>query len=132
MVKTTLDNKDNNEQLPIIQQFNSYINSRDIKGLATLMTDGHTFIDSANTTFKGKENVLKTWNGFFELFPDYKNVFEKFLSHNNTVVIIGRSICSDKRLDGPALWTVKLEDGKVAEWRVYEDNPENRKLLGTG
>jgi len=31
-----------------IVEFNEHINNRDLDGLATLMTDGHTFIDTAD------------------------------------------------------------------------------------
>jgi hypothetical protein len=33
-------------------------------------------------------------------------------------------------LDGPAIWTAKTSDGKVSEWRVYEDTKANRQRLG--
>ena len=120
-------NKD--EQKAIVLQFNEYINKQNIDGLAALMTDDHTFIDSANNIIHGKEKSLEAWKGFFELFPDYRNVFSNLESHNGFVVITGHSICSDKRLNGPALWTAKIKDNKVAEWRVYADTPENRKRL---
>ena len=48
----------------------------------------------------------------------------------NKVVVVGRSSCSDKRLDGPALWAAKESDDKLAEWRVYEHTPANRSTLG--
>jgi hypothetical protein len=28
-------------------------------------------------------------------------------------------------LNGPALWSVQIADGKVREWRVYDDNAAN-------
>jgi hypothetical protein len=45
------------------------------------------------------------------------------------VTMIGYSISSDERLEGEAIWTAIISDGKVAEWRVYEDTPENRQRL---
>jgi hypothetical protein len=39
------------------------------------------------------------------------------------------SVCSDNRLSGPALWTAEVVGGLISEWRVYEDNTTNRKLL---
>ena len=121
-------NKD--EQKAVVLQFNEFINKRNKDGLATLMTDDHIFIDSANNIIHGKEKSLEAWKGFFELFPDYRNVFENLEPHNGLVVIAGHSICSDKRLDGPAIWTAKTKVNKVTEWRVYRDTPENRKQLG--
>jgi ketosteroid isomerase-like protein len=117
------------EEKAIALQFNEYINKQNIDGLATLMTDDHTFIDSANNIIHGKEKSLEAWREFFELFPDYRNVFANLEPHNGFVVITGHSICSDKRLNGPALWTAKIKNNKVAEWCVYTDTPENRKRL---
>lgn len=117
------------EDKDIVFQFNEYINKQNIDGLATLMTDDHAFIDSGNNILHGKENVMEAWKGFFELFPDYRNVFENLEPHNGLVVIVGHSVCSDKRLNGPALWTAKIKNNKVSEWRVYADTPENRKQL---
>jgi ketosteroid isomerase-like protein len=119
----------NDEQQNIVLQFNECINRRDLQGLAILMTDDHTFIDKANQAVQGKEHVVAAWQGFFALFPDYQNIFERVESRNSLVAISGHSTCSEKLLDGPALWTAKLKDEKVAEWRVYEDTPENRTLL---
>lgn len=118
------------QQNTIALQFNACINRRDLQGLATFMTEDHTFIDKANHEVQGKEQVVEAWKGFFALFPDYRNIFERVESRNPLVVIIGRSTCSEKALDGPALWTAQLRGEKVAEWRVYEDTPENRKRLG--
>ena len=114
----------------IVLRFNDGINLRDIDGLASLMTDDHAFIDSAGTTTRGKDHVLAAWRGFFQSVPDYKNVFERVMAKGNVVTVVGRSTCSYAPLDGPALWVARIEDDKVAEWRVYEDGPETRTQLG--
>ncbi len=119
----------NDHQKTIALQFNECINSRDLDGLAALMTDDHTFIDAANNPVHGREHVVEAWNGFFALFPDYRNIFERVESRNQLVAILGRSTCSEPQLDGPALWTAKVRDDKVAEWRVYTDTVDNRKAL---
>ena len=121
-------NKD--EQKAIVLQFNEYINKQNIDGLATLMTDDHIFIYSDNHIIHGKGKSLEAWREFFKLFPDYRNVFENLELQYGFIVITGHSICSDKRLDGPAIWTAKTKVNKVTEWRVYRDTPENRKQLG--
>jgi ketosteroid isomerase-like protein len=109
--------------------FNEHINNRDLTGLARLMTDDHTFIDTAGHEIRGKSACLEAWRGFFKAFPDYRNVFDRLFVEDTTVVVIGRSSCSDVRLDGPALWVAKARDDKLAEWRVYEDTPTNRFTL---
>jgi ketosteroid isomerase-like protein len=113
----------------IVIQFNNYINSQNLKGLENLMTDNHTFIDSINNSIKGKENCIKAWSAFFKAFPDYQNHFTALHCKDNTVFIEGNSICSDKRLDGPALWTAQIENDKISEWRVYEDSEESRTMI---
>jgi len=113
-----------------VLRFNEFINSGDIEGLGGLLVDGHRFTDSAGNIFKGKESALKAWREFFRLFPGYKNVFENIRSREGLVIIKGRSVSLDERRNGPALWTAKVEEGKIAEWRVYEDTKENRRRLG--
>ncbi len=114
----------------VVQRFNEGINNRNINLIANLMTDDHSFVDAASNTLQGKEGVLEAWNGFFNSYPDYRNIFESLVSKDDTVTIIGRSTCSDGRLDGPAIWTAKINGNKVAEWRMYDDTPANRRLVG--
>jgi ketosteroid isomerase-like protein len=113
----------------IVTRFNESINNRDIDTLAAFITDDHSFIDSADQSFQGKEKVVETWKGFFVAFPDYKNHFDTLTEKDELVIVTGRSTCSFKELNGPALWTAKIRDGKVSEWRVYDDTSENRKRL---
>jgi ketosteroid isomerase-like protein len=119
-------------QHAVVRQFNESINRRDLAALAALMTADHTFIDSADDAVHGKENVLQAWKGFFEAFPDYRNTFWEMSSCGEVVTIVGYSTCSDERLRGPAIWTARIENERVAEWRVYEDTHENRQRLGIG
>ena len=66
---------------------------------------------------------------FFNMLPDYRNHFVKIESRENLVIIVGFSTCSHKSLEGPALWTAKIENDRVAEWRIYDDTEENRNFL---
>jgi ketosteroid isomerase-like protein len=111
--------------------FNEAINGRALEALAALMTDDHTFVDSAGSVLAGQDAVLAAWKGFFEAFPDYRNVWSEVTSKGQTVIAMGRSVCSNEpALDGPAIWTARTRDGKVSEWRVDEDTPRNRRRLG--
>src|SRR5262249_23033039 len=103
--------------------FNEHINNRDLGGLAALMTDDHTFIDTAGHAIRGKLKCLEAWRGFFTSFPDYRNIFDSLMVDGNSVAVVGRSTCSDARLDGSALWLATTTDDKLFEWRVYEDTP---------
>jgi len=108
-------------------QFNECINYQDIKGLSNLMTEDHTFIDREGGVFKGKESMTKGWLDFFNQFPDYKNIFTRVESRDNLVIIIGYAIWSKESSEDHVIWTAKIEDDLVAEWRIYVDTEENRK-----
>lgn len=114
----------------VVSRFNGFINARDIEGLSAMMTDDHIFIDSANRQVIGKVDCIRAWKGFFAAFPDYQNHFEHVSAHAELIVLMGRTSCSDARLDGAALWSARVRDEQVSEWRVFEDTVSNRKLLG--
>jgi hypothetical protein len=114
----------------IALRFNFCINTRDIQGLEHLMANNHVFIDSAGNVQIGKLACLSIWEEFFKMFPDYKNVFSTIRIRDNIIIMMGYSSCSDPRLDGPAIWSANIQNGKVEEWHVYEDTPLIRLELG--
>jgi ketosteroid isomerase-like protein len=118
------------DPIEIVRTYNGCINSRDLDKLALLMDEAHTFVDTAGTRVKGKTAGKETWRGFFKQFPDYRNVFEKLEKRDDSVIIVGKSVCSFEPLNGPALWKVKTRNGKVLEWRVFDDTVKNRRSLG--
>ena len=99
----------------LVIAFNECISRGDIDELASLMTDNHTFADSVGNMVAGKAAVLEAWRDFFHSFPDYRNTFEQWKVEGDVVTIRGRSHCSDKRLDGPALWRAVVLDQALAE-----------------
>lgn len=113
----------------IVIEFNNCINSRDIDGLSRLLADDYVFIDSENTAREGKQTGINDWSEFFRMFPDYMNNFDEFIEKEDMIIILGNSVCSDERLSGPAIWTAKIKDEKIYEWRVYEDKEDIRKIL---
>ena len=113
----------------IVAAFSDAINSRDLGKLALFISEDHTFIDSAGGKVMGRRDCVLAWEGFFKQFPDYKNMFEHMEIRGDVVITFGHSRCSDQRLNGPALWTAIIKNNLIQEWRVYDDTPENRKLL---
>ncbi len=99
-------------------RFNEKINQRDLEGLAELMADDYTFISNSGEVTKGKDVNKQGWKEFFEEYPDYKNIFTCVTVQNNVVVMVGYSTCSYKPLDGPNIWTAKIRDRRISEWRV--------------
>jgi ketosteroid isomerase-like protein len=110
--------------------FNQAINARDLAGLVSRMTEDHRFIDIENHTVRGREAAERAWRGFFESFPDYRNVFETLTSRDDRVFVLGHSECSVEVLKGRAIWTALIRGECVAEWRVYADDEASRRILG--
>ncbi len=108
--------------------YNEYINNRDLEGVISLMADNHHFIDSKNRV-ESKEQMKISWKEFFAEYPDYRNIFHTVISRGNDVILLGHSECSEPVLDGPAIWTAKVENDQIVEWRIYLDTEENRRAL---
>ena len=86
------------------------------------MSEDHTFIGSEGNVISGREVVLGAWRGFFDAFPDYRNVWTEVVLRGTAVIALGRSVCAiDPDLDGPVIWTASVRDHQVCMWRVYED-----------
>jgi ketosteroid isomerase-like protein len=109
-------------------KFNEKINQQDLEGLAELMTDDHMFVDSDNNKTKGKQTMLNGWKEFFKTYPEYKNTFTCITTQNNIVIMIGYSTCTHKPLNGPNIWTAKIRDKQVSEWRVIWLNRRQEQL----
>jgi ketosteroid isomerase-like protein len=110
-------------------QFNEYINKQDIESLANLMTEKHTFIDRDGFVVKPKEKMIKAWVKFFQLFPEYKNTFTRVESKDNLVILIGYAYWDEKNNHDSAIWTAKIENDLVAEWRIYPDTEKSKRIL---
>ena len=111
--------------------FNGCINARDMLGLAQLMANNHSFIDTAGHAIIGKTACLEAWRSFFDAYPGYRNILEAFSSRGTRVTMVGHSVCPGfSALEGPALWTALAAPEGLTEWRVYEDTPQERHRLG--
>ncbi|MFX1479628.1 MAG: hypothetical protein ACFFCI_16015 [Promethearchaeota archaeon] len=105
--------------------FNENINNHDIKGLSNLMTKDHIFIDRKDECYG---DMVNGWIEFFDNYPTYKNIFTRVNSHDNLVILVGYALWSKDSLEKDhAIWSARIENDLVAEWRIYEDTEENRE-----
>jgi ketosteroid isomerase-like protein len=114
----------------LVVHFNTQINNRDADGLGRLMSDDHEFIDSTGNVERGRAHCLNLWRGFFDEFPDYRNTFLELTERDDHVLVVGYSTSSVDALNGPAIWTARVCDNKITQWRVYLDTSETRQILG--
>jgi ketosteroid isomerase-like protein len=113
----------------VVLAFNQMINNHNLEGLAAMMTESHTFIDSSDEMYAGKDLMVAGWRDFFEKYPDYRNHFTYLETREDRVYILGHSTCTYEPLDGLAIWTASVEGERIAEWRVYLDTEHNRLEL---
>jgi ketosteroid isomerase-like protein len=104
----------------VVVRFNDCINRRDLDGLSALMSDDHTFVDSAGAAVAGRDVCREAWQGFFAAYPDYRNVFTSMSVVGDVVTVVGYSVCADPLLAGPAVWTATISGGRVRIWQVSE------------
>jgi ketosteroid isomerase-like protein len=111
---------------------------QDALGLAALMTEGHRFVDSLGTAVEGREAMREAWMGYFRMVPDYSIEVESTLCDGPVVVMLGMArgtyapdsaLRTENRWETPAALRAVIEDGKVAEWRVYADNEPIRRVI---
>ncbi len=121
---------DDFELISIALRFNERINARDLTGLGEMMTEDHVFIDIPGEVHEGRSMMVSGWFDFFRLYPDYRNNFTHVVAKDDLVIMVGFSECSHDPLNGPAIWTAKIQEGLISEWRVYDDKDEFRKELG--
>ena len=115
------------DPISIVQEFNEAINHQDIDRLAGLMAENHTFIDRDGSSHGPKSHMVEGWKQFFEMFPDYRNTFNKLIAAGNRVAVLGFAYWSEKEPYDPVIWTAVIENELITEWRVYVDSVENRK-----
>jgi ketosteroid isomerase-like protein len=113
------------------EEFNSHINTANLRALASLMSEDHRFIDSEGNTVSGKPACIAAWSGFFRAFPGYRNRFDSYHEFGSTVMFTGYSECPNHpELTGPAIWSATVMAERLTEWRVYLDTVSNRISLG--
>jgi uncharacterized protein (TIGR02246 family) len=114
------------------------INRQDADALATTMTEEHRFIDSLGTATEGREAMRKAWGAYFRMVPDYSIAVEETLADGPVVVMLGVAqgtyspdgkLRPENRWETPIALRALVEEGKVAEWRVYADNEPMRRLI---
>ena len=117
------------------------INRQDLDRLTALMTPSHRFIDSRGKVIEGREKMREGWAAYFRMVPDYSVAIEELYPSDPIALMLGMAggtYSSDGKLHPENRWQtpvairVLVEEGLVAEWRVYADNEPIRKVMATG
>src|ERR1043166_1683312 len=108
-----------------LDEFVRCVNAHDPKGIVSLCTADHIFIDSLGSQLSGLDQLEEAWAGYFSLFPDYRIDVEAAVSQNAVVLACGFAsathAASKESWHIPAAWRAIVRDGRIAEWQVYAD-----------
>ena len=125
----------------VAQAFLRAINRQDVDRLAELMSPAHRFTDARGSVVEGRDNMRTAWIAYFKMVPDYTVAIEEYYPADPVVVMLGVASGTYTRDGGLRLenrWQIPVairalvEDGLIAEWRVYADNEPMRRLMGKG
>ena len=117
------------------------INRQQLDALVALMSPAHRFIDSLGTTLEGRDKLREGWSAYLRMVPDYAVAIEETYASGPVVVLLGvaqgtytrnGTLHPENRWQTPVAIRALVEDGLVAEWRVYADNEPIRKVIATG
>ena len=121
--------------------FVSRINAHDVEGIVSLMARDHVFVDSLGRRF-GRPGIEDGWRRYFVSVPDYRVTVETKLERGSLVALFGKASGTyvpeggvpraANRWATPVAFRVKVQRGKVSEWRVYSDNePIRARMRGS-
>ena len=122
----------------VVEAFVRAINRQNVDEMAELMTNEHRFIDSLENVVEGREKMVAGWKSYFSMVPDYMIAIEESFCDGPIVVLLGTAqgtyaaggkLLAENAWKTPVALRAFVEDGKVADWRVYADNEPMRLLM---
>jgi hypothetical protein len=57
--------------------------------LSKLTTEDHTFASSSGAVESGRDKMIKGWDGYFPMFPDYRVEVDCMLEDGSLVTVFG-------------------------------------------
>src|SRR5579859_2277015 len=125
----------------VAQAFIRAINRQDVDRLVELMSPTHRFIDSLGRIIEGRDKMREGWSAYFRMVPDYSVAIEEYYPAEPVILMVGivsgtysrnGTLHPENRWQTPVAIRALIEDGLVAEWRVFADNDPIRKAIATG
>ncbi|MGA2173808.1 MAG: nuclear transport factor 2 family protein [Verrucomicrobiota bacterium] len=125
-------------EIKVVKAFIAAINRRRPSEICELMTEDHTFVDSAGGSTSGREKMAAGWEGYFRMFPDFEIKVESIQGDKGLVAVFGstsgtyqgkRGLVPENRIEMPAAWRAIVTNGKIKLWQVYADWTEGCKIM---
>lgn len=90
---------------------------------------------------EGRKNLRPAWAAYFRMVPDYEAAVEETFSNGPSVVMLGvargtftrdGNLRPENRWQTPLAVRARVEEGLLAEWRIFADNEPMRRLMTDG
>jgi len=123
-------------EIPVALAFIDCINRCDLDGLTALMSEEHRLEVFDEVPVIGRASNAAAWRGYMTAFPDYRIHVHQLESTGEAVAVLGHTTGSHLRLPDEeerkllVIWLVHVKNEAVERWRLLEDTPANRKLVG--
>jgi limonene-1,2-epoxide hydrolase len=136
--KHTGGNAMTTDEIEVVRAFVTAINFRDPAEMSSLMTEDHTFIDSAGTRVSGRATMTAGWERYFSMFPDFTIQVDTVFGDKGLVAAFGsacgtfngkRGLVPANRIEMLAAWKAVVENGKIKLWQVYADWTEGTRII---
>lgn len=114
------------------------LNRQHIERMLALMSPSHRLVDSMGNLVEGLERMRAGWAGYFKMVPDYTLAIEETYASGSVVILLGMAqgtytrtgqLTAENRWHTPIALRAFVEDGLIAEWKVYADNEPMRRLM---
>lgn len=116
---------------PTIERWVLAINTQDIDMLESLGAEDHVFFVEGETPTVGRHRIRASWEGYFELCPNYMVYIDEYFENVDAFYLIGHTTGSHvpRHIEvrpSSVIWRCVLNEGSVREWSIYEATRENR------
>ena len=109
------------------------INRHDVLSILNAYTNDHIFTDSLGKTVSGVGNLERAWQGYFQIFPDYRMEIDTIAAAGGTVLMADFASGSKRGAGAPwripAAWRAEVRNGQVSAWQVYADTGPVQELM---
>ena len=118
----------------IVERFVAALNAHDVAGLAALMSEDFTYIDSWREGVSGRDKVLAALKPLIAMDPDFGIEVDRFDWRDPHVLMTGRVNSRQFGSGRRAVWQVTVRDGLVAQYQAWAEGgpPPLSRMLAPG
>jgi len=124
----------------ILTRYMAAINAHDAGAIQELISPDSRLVDATGVEIMGATALNDAWQAYFAMIPDYCIRPERYLtSPGGWVAVFGRAggsyamggvLVPDSEWQIPFAALARLQNERVAEWRIFCDNEPLRRIMG--